>query len=355
MRLDTPGEGEFARLMERVRRLETASWLENASASRGTTRFLGNESLKVVGSAVVSGWLIVTGTLKVVGSLLLEGVLTATGTTNLNGPVNIAGTQTITGTQNITGAMNVNGPLNVAGTETVTGILNVNGPWNLAGTGGITGNVSSTGTWTQTGSYTLTGAGKINVGTGMFLGPTSRGPGVQFDDGSTLSKQSYGTALNITDTIYLSASPLGVFLKYGSTTLTLSAFGVSINGATNITGAFTATSKSFKIPHPTKPDMWLLHGVTESDEHGVEYRGDAVIGDNGSMAVALPEYFEALTEPGATVYVTGRGFCADWSDVEGNGFTVTGEPGKRFSWLVKAARSDVILQTEEPMEAATAP
>jgi hypothetical protein len=310
--------GWIQKLISRVSRLESGAMLENSSITNGRMRFIGG-LLRLDSGALLE----VVGTFRLIGSLLM---LTATGSVNLNGPVNISGTQT------------------------VTGILNVNGPWNLAGTGGITGNVSSTGNWTQTGNYTLTGAGKINVGTGMFLGPTSRGPGLEFDDGSTVSKRTYGTALAYTDSIYLAASSLAVGLKYGSVTLNLTALGVGIVGTTTISGSFSATSKSFKIPHPLKADTWLLHGVTESNEHGVEYRGDSVVGEDGSTAVELPYYFEALTVPGSTVYVTGRGFCADWTDVVGNEFTVMGEPGKRFSWLVKAARSDVTLTVEEPMD-----
>lgn len=322
VRQDNLGRPAEAKQVANQKRLAFGTPGENQSIDRGQFRVGGTARILIDGS----GGIIVHGTFNG------DGTITWTGVSNLNGTVNL------------------NGPVNITGTQTVTGILNVNGPWNLAGTGGITGNVSSTGNWTQSGNYTLTGSGRITLASGVFLGPTSRGPGLQFDDGSTFSKQTYGLAMNATDTSYVAASALGTLMKFGSFSIGVNALGSGVTGNLAVSGSFTAASKSFKIPHPVKPDTWLLHGVTESNEHGVEYRGDAVIGQDGSTAIDLPDYFEALTEPGSTVYVTGRGFCPDWSDVVGNGFTVTGEPGKRFSWLVKAARSDVTLVTEEPME-----
>lgn len=71
------------------------------------------------------------------------------------------------------------------------------------------------------------------------------------------------------------------------------------------------------------------------------------------MRVLLPDYFEQLAKPyGRAVMVTGRGFAPDWTDITGNYFTVTGKPGGRFSWLVKAARhgADFAVETEVASE-----
>mgnify|MGYP000955432914 CR=1 FL=1 len=40
-----------------------------------------------------------------------------------------------------------------------------------------------------------------------------------------------------------------------------------------VVGDFGATTKSFSIPHPTKPEMRLVYGVLEGPEHGVYHRG----------------------------------------------------------------------------------
>ena len=85
-------------IRERVRKLETQDPLGNASVRRGSTRFIGNESLKVIGSAVVSGWLIVTGNLKGVGTFLWEGVM------NIVGPLLVTGAARFLSTISIEGA-----------------------------------------------------------------------------------------------------------------------------------------------------------------------------------------------------------------------------------------------------------
>ena len=89
-------DSEIDDLRERVRKLETQDPLGNASVRRGSTRFFGNESLKVIGSALVSGWLIITGTLKIVGGLAMEGQSIFSGGVRL---LNLNGT---TGAANLT-------------------------------------------------------------------------------------------------------------------------------------------------------------------------------------------------------------------------------------------------------------
>jgi hypothetical protein len=44
-----------------------------------------------------------------------------------------------------------------------------------------------------------------------------------------------------------------------------------------MTGALTAASKSFDIPHPTKEGFRLRYGVLEGPEHGVYFRGFGLI------------------------------------------------------------------------------
>jgi len=117
--IDNLNKSEFEKLADRVRVLETAPQLSDSSVSIGQTQFIGNESLKVIGSAVVSGWLIVTGTLKLVGTLLIEGVTTITGAFNLSGPATISGETSITGAVDIEGALKILGEALLDGTLTV--------------------------------------------------------------------------------------------------------------------------------------------------------------------------------------------------------------------------------------------
>jgi hypothetical protein len=64
---------------------------------------------------------------------------------------------------------------------------------------------------------------------------------------------------------------------------------LSITGATTMTGALTAASKSFDIPHPTKDGWRLRYGVLEGPEHGVYFRGRTK-----ENIIELPEYWEGL-------------------------------------------------------------
>ena len=215
----------------------------------------------------------------------------------------------------------------------------------------VTGTASVTGDLDLTGDMDVTGGGKITVhgGVDAVLGQTTWGlPGLQFGSAALVSLLGVLGVVNSTGGV--GVGPTFARMSWSSRSVEVTSTGTQVTGPLDVNGAFTATSKSFRIVHPTKPDMMLLHGVTESPVHGVEYWGDDVIGADGSAVVELPEYFEALTAvDGRSVFVTGRGFAADWDDIADGQFRVYGSRGDRFSWLVKAARADVTLVTEEPI------
>jgi hypothetical protein len=78
---------------------------------------------------------------------------------------------------------------------------------------------------------------------------------------------------------------------------------LSITGDTTMTGALTAASKSFDIPHPTKDGYRLRYGVLEGPEHGVYIRGFAI-----SNVIELPDYWtELVHEDSITVQLTSVG------------------------------------------------
>jgi hypothetical protein len=73
-----------------------------------------------------------------------------------------------------------------------------------------------------------------------------------------------------------------------------------VTGSTNITGALTAASKSFDIPHPSKEGFRLRYGVLEGPEHGVYVRGIAT-----SDVIELPSYWTNLVyEETITIQLT---------------------------------------------------
>ena len=123
---DASGKREFQNLWAAVRKLQTMSPLDNSSV-QGTTRFLGNESLKVVGSALVSGWLIVTGTLKIVGTLAIEGATNMTGNLISSGTALFTGAFTSRGTTRFEGDTTQQGALHVVGASDFTGNVLIDG------------------------------------------------------------------------------------------------------------------------------------------------------------------------------------------------------------------------------------
>ncbi|MET8334355.1 fibronectin type III domain-containing protein [Streptosporangium canum] len=109
--------------------------------------------------------------------------------------------------------------------------------------------------------------------------------------------------------------------------------------------------KTFIIDHPLDDDRYLVHATTESPHNGVEYWGEATLGEDGTAAVELPGYFEALTGyEGRAVLLS----CRDDPDQvaatypEGGRFTISGPAGRHVFWLVKAIRSDVPPLLVEP-------
>jgi hypothetical protein len=83
-------------------------------------------------------------------------------------------------------------------------------------------------------------------------------------------------------------------------------FGANITGNTPLkastkirynpnTGAFSATTKSFRIPHPTKPEHDLVYGSLESPYHGIRLTGKGKT--NGVRAeIILPDYVKLLID-----------------------------------------------------------
>lgn len=314
--LDDPtGKDEFRELKARIDKLETASPLGNTSITRGRLRIVGNEALLVEGSEKVDGWLIVTGTERVTGLLEVLGTLTASGTI------------TLSGTTGITGPVNITGAVSIDGTTTLTKTLTVNSPGKIIIAGGSS-------------PLTLE-SGQMAFGTGGIVEADTTNGGVRMLVGSRRVYVGTGAAaLQYDATLYVQVNSTGTH----------------VGGMLWADGGLQTTgSKSFIMDHPTKADYWLRHGSTESPVSGIEYWGEVEFADDGEAVVHLPDYFEALAKPeGRTVFITGRGFSPDWTDIENGQFTVIGTPGKKASWLVKAERygGDFLVEEAQPAWAA---
>jgi hypothetical protein len=102
--------------------------------------------------------------------------------------------------------------------------------------------------------------------------------------------------------------------------------------------------KLFQIDHPLDPaNKYLNHFCAEGPEALLIYRGNAILGDDGSVWVDLPGYFEAINRD-FTYQLTPIGgpanlYIAD--EVKDNRFRIAGgAPGMKVSWEVTGARND---------------
>lgn len=284
-------EQQIARLWTAVKAISKAT-LQNGAIGRAGLRIYNGGWLRIE-----NGGLSVTGSAVVSGTATINGLLTGSGNIDWYGP------SIFRGTVNVTGNMATSGTLAVLGATTLTGDVTLQNDLTLGPSGQIN---AGTVRINRFGSY---GGQIVSTGSVLYLG---------------------AAASVIVGAEYLSTNKIeGTDAKF---------FTLDVLGA-----------KSFRMPHPTKPGMWLRHGSTESPVSGIEYWGDEVLGADGKFVVELPAYFEALAKPeGRVPFATGRGFNADWTDIEDGKFTVTGEPGGRFSWQVKAERigGDFLLEEE---------
>ncbi len=184
----------------------------------------------------------------------------------------------------------------------------------------------------------------------------------------TCGNLTFGGYLNSTANLFLnpgnSSSSLYLCWNAGSHTY----FGngasgivgsVDSSGNANFNGDLTAGTKSFKIPHPLDEKKWLTHGCLEGPEHAVYYRGEVQL-KGGVANVALPDYFEALTELyGRTVQLTqvddGDGDLATLiaSRVAKGKFRIRSNVADAVVWWeVKAIRKGVKIDVESSREAA---
>jgi hypothetical protein len=111
----------------------------------------------------------------------------------------------------------------------------------------------------------------------------------------------------------------------------------------HVNGSFAATTKSFLITHPTKPNMKLRHGSLEGPEHGVYVRGRLK-----GKVIELPEYWTKLVDPDSiTVQLTaiGKGQKLYVEDIRDNKVYIAndglfaGDPN--CFYLVQAERVDI--------------
>lgn len=197
-------------------------------------------------------------------------------------------------------------------------------------TGSITGN-ASTATLAATSSY-MDPAGNAYVQGGNSFGVDAY---IGTNDNHAVRIETNGsTRVSVT-----SAGAVGINELNPSYTL-------------EVNGTFAASSKSFRIAHPTKNGYKLIYGSLESPYHGVRLtgRGTAV---RGSARVDLPEYISKLVHgDDVNVQLTnikhGRVLYVDEININENYFTVgydkaifDGDKTFEFYWDFTAERQDI--------------
>jgi len=119
---------------------------------------------------------------------------------------------------------------------------------------------------------------------------------------------------------------------------------LDVAGNLKVSGHFSATTKSFLIPHPTKPDKKLQYACLEGPENGVYIRGKT-----NEPIILLPDYWSELVDADSiTVTVTPIGKPQQLFVVSQNSTSVEiGNVDGLYNYLIFAERKDVNkLQTE---------
>ena len=117
-----------------------------------------------------------------------------------------------------------------------------------------------------------------------------------------------------------------------------------------VDGNFAATSKSFRIPHPSKDTGELVYGSLESPYHGIRLTGKAKT-SQGKCVVDLPFYIKDLVhEENCAIQLTnyghGKVLFVEKIDISKNCFTIRVARPKageelEFFWDFTAIRKDI--------------
>ena len=118
-----------------------------------------------------------------------------------------------------------------------------------------------------------------------------------------------------------------------------------------VNGSFGATTKSFRIDHPSRPNYTLEYGSLESPYHGVRLTGRGKV-VKGSGTVLLPSYLKDLIHDDENIniqitnYNHGKLIYVSKIDLNNDQFTVRVDGAKslgnlEFFWVFTGVRKDV--------------
>ena len=315
------------------------------------------------------------------GAASATSIVVSSGSTFTNGPI-LVGTATSTGT--------ASQPLQVTGGAYVSGSVGI-GTTNPQAPLHITGQFQSTqanSTTTGGGQIYLNGATGNRIdfntsgvaapafttrsaGTKIVLYPGVGGSSVDYAMGvasatlwystydSTTQFRWYAGTTNIATLFGTGELVLGTTSKTGTATQPLQVTGgayvsgsVGIGTASpqyklHVVGSFAATTKSFVIDHPTKPNYKLRYASLEGEENGVYVRGRTT-----ENIIELPEYWTELVDKNSiTVNLTPIGNKHIWiEEINNNKVYIDSDSSIDCFYTVFAERKDVeklVVEIEE--------
>jgi hypothetical protein len=193
----------------------------------------------------------------------------------------------------------------------------------------------------------ITQAGVVTIstptaGTPLVVNATATGIAQSWSDGTTSAYFGFNAGAGTAQFGTTSNHQLSFFTN-SAQRMTIGA-----SGDVTVAGAFFAATKSFLIPHPSKPGMKLRYGSLESPYHGVRLTGQASV-QNGYCRVTLPDYIRDLVkDDGSQVQLTniqhGKVLWVEQINIAEGTFDVACETTDRelkFFWSFTAVRKDV--------------